>query len=375
MNKLRVYKEAGIIYFENWNTFLTVASPIDTDMEGTVSAVILHNPPEIDKIRFQHTYGYVTIIDYKFDDIVDSSNTPYGTVSAQLTLDAIALALGLSAGSIAGGATAENQELEIEQLQQINENLGNKASEAATSDTGDFSLIALFKRYLQQFAAFFSSFGAKTDAAATADGADTGLISLFKRLLGVGIRLRNAAGTKTLEFGVQAAANSIPVVFGENPKYAASATYSLGGNPTDFFGITGSASKKVKILSCKIYATESQALGGGNIRTMDLVKRSSNSTGGTTTPIVRAPLDSSSSAAAATVVAYTANPTVGVTVAVIGSHQLTHPLSSTISAQYGLELIGAPVILNTAAEGLYLNGKGVSRPNNLYCITIIWEEY
>jgi hypothetical protein len=108
---------------------------------------------------------------------------------------------------------------------------------------------------------------------------------------------------------------------------------------------------------------------------MDLVKRSSNSTGGTTTPVVRTPLDSSSAAATATVVAYTANPTIGATVAVIGAHQLTHPLSSTISAQYGLELISAPVILNAATEGLYLNGKGVSRPNNLYCITIIWEEY
>ncbi len=311
----------------------------------------------------------------KNENFLDFYGVPLSPTGDYTILETAIWAIINSGTAPAGDATAANQLTEINRLEQIRDNAGLKSDAAATSDTGEFSLIALFKRYLQRFTAFFASFGVNTDAAATTDSADTGLISLIKRLLGVGVRLRNAAGTKTLEFGVQTAANSIPVVFGENAKYTAALTYTIGNNPTDFFGITGSASKKVKIISCKIYATEAQLLGGGAIRVMDLIKRSTNNTGGATTPVVRAPLDSSSAAATATVIAYTSNPTVGTTVANVGAHQLTHPITSTIDAQFGLELINAPIILNTAAEGLYLNGKGVSRPNNTYSITIIWEEY
>lgn len=171
-------------------------------------------------------------------------------------------------------------------------------------------------------------------------------------------------------------ASPVPVTFTQtqNPQYTAAIHYTIGNTPTDFFGITGSATKTIKVLSIKIYAQESQLLGSGNIRNMSVIRRSTANTGGTTTAVARVPLDSNYAAATANILAYTANPTVGTTVGNVGAQQLTHPLASTTSAQFGMELLGQPVILRGVAQGLYLNGLGVTRPNNVYSITIQWEE-
>jgi len=352
MRQLKVYESVGMVYFDFYDTTTLITTPIGSDTIESVAVSIINNPPQIDKLTFWHKYGDVAIVSYQFDQVINFTGTPYSTVSAQLALDNITLALGLTIGGGGGDASAVNQELEIAELEAMNANIGSKSDAAAVDDTGEFSLI-----------------------------------SLFKRLLSFGVKIRDAATNAALNFGQQLMANSlpvtiasnqtpVPVTFGtENPKYAVAVNYTIANTPTDFFGIVGSNTKKVKILSIMIYAQESQLLGGGAIRTITAVKRSTNSTGGTTTPVVRVPLDSGSAAATATVVAYTANPTVGTTVGTVGTYQLTHPINNTISAQYGLELIKEPVILNNATQGLYLNGLGVTKPNNSYSITIIWEEY
>lgn len=375
MRQLRVYKSLDVVYFDYWDTTTSTSTPITNDIADSISASIIHNPLAIDKIAFWHIYGNSEIISYQFDLITDELNVPYNTSTSELALDAITMALGLSMGGGGGDASAANQLVEIGELQGINDNIGSKSDAPAVDDSGEFSLIALIKRYLQRFTAFLASFGAATDTAAASDTANTGLISLIKRVLNSGIKLRDGATSNLLNFGVQPAANSVPVVFGQNALYSAAINYTIANTPTDFFGATGSATKKVKIVSIKIYAQESQLLGGGTIRTMNVIKRSTANTGGTTAAIVRVPLDSSTAVPTATIVAYTANPTLGATVGTIGAHQLTHPINSTISAQYGLELIDAPIVLNNASEGIYLNGLGVTRPNNNYSITIIWEEY
>lgn len=58
--------------------------------------------------------------------------------------------------------------------------LGAKADTVATSDTGSFSLIALFKRLLSSLA---SNIGLQSDTAATSNTGSFSLISLFKRFL------------------------------------------------------------------------------------------------------------------------------------------------------------------------------------------------
>ena len=63
----------------------------------------------------------------------------------------------------------------------VNADVGLQADTAATSNTGSFSLISLFKRYLDLFTAL--GVGSVSDTAATSNTGSFSLISLFKRFL------------------------------------------------------------------------------------------------------------------------------------------------------------------------------------------------
>ena len=82
---------------------------------------------------------------------------------------------------------------------------------------------------------------------------------------------------------------------------------ALAGGATDFFTITGSATKTVRITAFAMLCTQNTAA------TNDIVflKRSTADTGGTSTTRTAVPLDSTNPAATATVRTYTANPTTG----------------------------------------------------------------
>ena len=71
----------------------------------------------------------------------------------------------------------------LQSLTSISSNLGTTADTAATSDTGTFSLISLFKRSLQSLTSISSNLGTTADTAATSDTGTFSLISLFKRSL------------------------------------------------------------------------------------------------------------------------------------------------------------------------------------------------
>ena len=82
--------------------------------------------------------------------------------------------------------------------------IGLQADAAATTDTGTFSLISLFKRLLSSLT---SNVGLQADAAATSDTGSFSLISLFKRLLSsltsnVGLQADTAATTDTGSFSL-----------------------------------------------------------------------------------------------------------------------------------------------------------------------------
>lgn len=268
--------------------------------------------------------------------------------------------------------------------------IGARADAAATTDDGTFSLLSLIKRLLVRLSAVW---GNETNGAATADEANTGLTSLTKRALVKGYRIRNGANDANINFGQQLAADSLPVVIASNQspvpvtisggtgavKYAAGIQgFSLAATPTDFLRISGSATKTIRVTSILVYGTETPLLGGGAIRDIVVLKRSTANTGGTTTAVVRVPVDSATAAATASIVAYTTNPTTtGTLVGTIASHKLTDPTTGTVSAQYGLQLIDAnsPIILRGTAEGLCLNGLGVTRNTDLHSITINWEEF
>ncbi len=215
MIQLRIYQTAGVIYFEYYNTSTLVVTSIANTPAGTVNGSIINLPnPTPDKLRFVYAFSGALIVEYQFDMITDAAGTPYSLSTAQEALDAIALVIDLSTGTGGGGgdATAANQVLQTDELVKINAATGAPENTPATSDTDNVGLIALFKRYLQRFTLFITAFGGAGGGAATSDTANTGLISLFKRLLVGGVRIKNTAGTQTIEFGQQLAVNSLPVV-------------------------------------------------------------------------------------------------------------------------------------------------------------------
>lgn len=77
-----------------------------------------------------------------------------------------------------------------------NADIGLRADTAATSNTGSFSLISLFKRYLDLFTAL--GIGSVSDTAATSNTGSFSLISLFKRFLNAFTRPAIVYGNGTL---------------------------------------------------------------------------------------------------------------------------------------------------------------------------------
>ena len=83
--------------------------------------------------------------------------------------------------------------------------------------------------------------------------------------------------------------------------------------PTDIATITGSATKTVVIRRVHFAAARTAA----NAQVVALIKRSTADTGGTSVAATVVPVDSTNPAGTATVLAYTANPTVGTAVGTV----------------------------------------------------------
>lgn len=335
-NEFKIYADNEFLVIEgvnnrvNWREvkgkIIIEAYPDPTTGGGLTTAAIIKTTQAPDFAAFA-----------KNEKFLDFNGVPFAPTGNFATLEAAIWAIINTGGMGAGLATEAKQDAEIAKLQDIKDN-----------QTNGTQVIQL-----------------PTDAAK--ESKQNSQIAELQA-----IKNNQTNGNHT----TQITPLPLPVTFTQtqNPQYTAAIHHTIGNTPTDFFGITGSATKTIKVLSIKIYAQESQVLGGGNIRNMSVIRRSTANTGGTTTAVARVPLDSNYGAATANILAYTANPTVGTTVGNVGAQQLTHPLASTTSAQFGMELLGQPVILRGVAQGLYLNGLGVTRPNNVYSITIQWEE-
>lgn len=168
---------------------------------------------------------------------------------------------------------------------------------------------------------------------------------------------------------IQDGGNTISVdgTVNTSPGFSTSATYSAGianlvtaATATDFFTITGSATKIIKITALGFSAI---GTAGQNV-SISLIKRSTANTVGTSTSPASIPLDSTSAAATAVVRAYTANPTLGTTVGTIRSMKLF--VSGVVTAgSSGVEIDFAgssaqPPTLHGTSEVLALNLVGVT---------------
>lgn len=134
---------------------------------------------------------------------------------------------------------------------------------------------------------------------------------------------------------------------------------------TDFFTLTGSATAvvRVKYLECSGISTAN----ANNLVT--LLRRTTANTAGTATNPPAVPSDSNDTAATAVVAAYTANPTLGTTVAnaFIRAGRLSTVTAATATVETTPPLFWAfgmqndkEITLRGATQVLALNGAGVS---------------
>jgi len=158
--------------------------------------------------------------------------------------------------------------------------------------------------------------------------------------------------------------------------YAAAVTDLVSvASATDIFTIYGSASKTIVVTQVEVTGTSASK----TIVDVLLIKRSTANTGGTSSAPTVVPLDSTNPAGTGTVLAYTANPTLGTAVGTVHSNKLPLSVGATDSPQSVLLLfdgnsITQGVYLRGTGEGLCVNLNGASLSSPLLNIDVIWYE-
>lgn len=158
--------------------------------------------------------------------------------------------------------------------------------------------------------------------------------------------------------------------------YKASAIVTTAASATDIFNIKGSASKVVTItgIECSGIATTA------GVANLQLVKRSTANTGGTSTAPTVVPVQSTLSAGTAVVLAYTANPTVGTAVGTVGGKVVGLPLATGaggggVSWNFVDNQYAQPIVLRGVTQSLSINGNGATlAPGATLNCTITWTE-
>ena len=142
---------------------------------------------------------------------------------------------------------------------------------------------------------------------------------------------------------------------------------------TDVFTITGSATKTVRVTRITTSGTQTT---GSNV-TVVILKRSTANTAGTFTTLTGVPHNSTNPAATATVLAYTANPTVGTLVGNIRSRKVLMNAATAATDEYISEFgtrNSQAIVLNGITQVLAVNLNGVTIAGESLNITIEWTE-
>jgi|SRR6266516_2952656 len=155
-------------------------------------------------------------------------------------------------------------------------------------------------------------------------------------------------------------ANNAALVDSQKASYSATKVGLVPASlPTDIFTITGSATKTIRVTHIEISGITNSAVPVA----LDvlLLKRSTADTGGTSTnsPAL-IPHDSNSAAASATVLAYTANPTVGTLVGTANAALRSQKLMLTLGTYTATDFPPVAPIMwefgNRPAQELVLRG-------------------
>lgn len=155
--------------------------------------------------------------------------------------------------------------------------------------------------------------------------------------------------------------------------YSAAANITVAASATDIAILPGSASTTVfvtKVIVSGIQTTGSQV-------NVQLIKRSTANSGGTSAAMTAIPHDSADSAAISAPLSYTANPTPGTSVGAVRQSYVPIGISTAQpneSAVFEFGDKGRPIVLNGVAQGLAVNLNGVTLVGGTINVTFEWFE-
>ena len=156
---------------------------------------------------------------------------------------------------------------------------------------------------------------------------------------------------------------------------ASAANITAAATATDIFTITGSATKTISIKKIAINGLQTT---GGQISVI-MLKRSTANTVGTFTAQTAVPNDSANIAASGTVLAYTANPTVGTLTGNIHSDRVFLPGAATAADAQGLfyafgDIGQQAIVLRGVNQVFAINLAGATITGGSINANIEWQE-
>jgi hypothetical protein len=164
---------------------------------------------------------------------------------------------------------------------------------------------------------------------------------------------------------------------GRKPTYSAALiAYTPYATPQDVVGLLGSASKQVRVLRFAVSGRATQA----NQLDVQLVKRAAADIGGSPSAVTAVSHDSNDAAATGAVTSYAAAPAAGTLVGAIRAQQINLSAAGSGGAAVPVEFdFGTcndkAIVLNGAAEGLYLNLNGAAMPaGTVLNVFVEWSE-
>ncbi len=160
------------------------------------------------------------------------------------------------------------------------------------------------------------------------------------------------------------------------PVYSATVRgLASAASATDIAVLPGTATKTVVLVGVEISCTQTTA----GIIDVQLIKRSSADTAGTSTAMGITPHSSRLPAAVSAPLSYTANPTLGSTINNIDTFKLAclAPATATPADIYigTARLWGGPIFLYTTAEQVAVNLNGVTVTGSSFNIVFHWLEF
>ncbi len=164
-----------------------------------------------------------------------------------------------------------------------------------------------------------------------------------------------------------------PLPFEPTTYSTSSGSFVVAATPTDVFTLIGSASKTIRINKIKV--TGSTTSGSPVKITIQLIKRSTADTGGTSAILTSVPHDSTNAAATAVARSYTANPTLGTAVGTARAQATSFQAAGlTEVIEWNFEQGGQHLVLRGVTESIAINFNGTTVTGSIIAISIEWQE-